>query len=193
MSTVKNITVEVIESRLPVMVDQAGLRPDSGGAGEYRGGLGSIRDYRFLAPFGALTILKKSATFGWGLKGGKPGPKNLTVLHPNTNYPEWQKHMDQDITIYADHDEAYENTDETKKYCGQFRGEFHAGDMIRYLADGGGGYGEPFHRPAEKVREDVIDGLVSRKAAETDYGVILSEELDINWSETNRLRGISAQ
>jgi hypothetical protein len=56
-----------------------------------------------------------------------------------------------------------------------FRGEFHAGDIISYLADGGGGYGQPFLRDPEKVREDVLDGYVSREAAR-DYGVILTDD-----------------
>ena len=39
-----------------------------------------MRDYRFLAPFGALTIVKKTRTPGWGIDGGLPGPKNVSIL-----------------------------------------------------------------------------------------------------------------
>jgi N-methylhydantoinase B len=70
-----------------------------------------------------------------------------------------------------------------------YRGEFGAGDEILYLADGGGGYGPPFERAPERVREDVIDGYVSRDAARTSYGVALTDDLDIDEAETARLRG----
>src|SRR5690606_20099931 len=146
MSTVKNVPVEVIESRLPVMVDRACLRQDSGGAGRWRGGLGSIRDYRFLAPFGALNIVKKTRTPGWGIAGGKPGPMNVGILIANTERPDWKEHWQQDIIVYANNDELWGNTDPARCYCGMFRGEFGPGDVISYLADGGGGYGNPSER-----------------------------------------------
>jgi N-methylhydantoinase B len=188
MCTVKNIPVEVIESRLPVIVERAGFRQDSGGPGQFRGGLGSVRDYRFLAPFGALTIVKKTRTLGWGLAGGKPGPKNLSIIIPDKNQPDWKAHFENDIIVYADNADLYPNKPDDQIYCGMFRGEFRAGDLISYLADGGGGYGDPLTRPAERVREDVIDGYVSREAAERDYGVVLSDELEINSESTSRLR-----
>lgn len=188
MCTVKNIPVEVVEARLPVMVDRAGLRQDSGGPGRFRGGLGSVRDYRFLAPFGALTILKKSRTPGWGLAGGKPGPLNLSILIPNTQRPDWREHFDRDIIAYADNAYLYDDKPADVIYCGMFRGEFGPGDVISYLADGGGGYGDPFTREPERVRDDVIDGYVSRAAAERDYGVVLTNTSEIDWELTKRAR-----
>ncbi|MCZ6586990.1 MAG: hydantoinase B/oxoprolinase family protein, partial [Alphaproteobacteria bacterium] len=61
-------------------------------------------------------------------------------------------------------------------------------DEILYLAAGGGGYGKPFERDPESVRDDVVDGYVSRAAALADYGVALTDELEIDWNETKRLR-----
>jgi N-methylhydantoinase B len=69
-----------------------------------------------------------------------------------------------------------------------FRGEFWPGDVISYLADGGGGYGDPFTREPERVRDDVIDGYVSRAAAEREYGVVLTDALEIDWQATERIR-----
>lgn len=188
MSTVKNIPIEVIESRLPVMVELAGLRQDSGGPGRYRGGLGSVRVYRFLAPFGALTIVKKTRSKGWGLAGGKPGPRNLSILVLDKSRPDWQEHLENDIVVYADNAHLYPDKPSDEIYCGMFRGEFHQGDLISYLADGGGGYGDPMTRPTEKVREDVIDGYVSRQSAEKDYGVVFNDELQIDENSTARIR-----
>lgn len=188
MCTVKNIPVEVVETRLPVMVDRAGLRVDSGGPGRYRGGMGSVRDYRFLGPFGALTIVKKSRTPSWGADGGKSGLKNLSILIPETGKPDWKKRWDRDITIYADNAHLYDGKPDDQTYCGMFRGEFSAGDVISYLAGGGGGYGDPYLRDAEQVRADVIDGYVSREAAEEDYGVVLSDDYEVDREATKRLR-----
>lgn len=188
MSTVKNVPVEVIESRLPVMVDRACLRQDSGGAGKWRGGLGTIRDYRFLAPFGALNIVKKTRTPGWGIAGGKPGPMNVGILIANTERPDWREHWQRDILVYAKNDHIWGNSDPARCYCGMFRGEFGPGDVISYLADGGGGYEDPFKRDPYLVREDVLDGYVSREAARKAYGVVLTASLEIDERATRELR-----
>ncbi len=193
MCTVKNIPVEVIESRLPVMVEQACLRVDSGGPGKFRGGLGSLRDYRFLDTFGALTIVKKTRTPGWGVAGGLPGPKNLGILKPNKNRKNWRKHWKEDIIVYSDNRYLYDVSNSDDIYCGMFRGEFHEGDVISWLADGGGGYGPPHERDPLKVQEDVINGYVSVHAAREIYGISLSENFEINWSETNALRTLRAK
>jgi N-methylhydantoinase B len=189
MCTLKNVPVEVLETRIPVMVTESGLRQDSGGAGRNRGGLGTVRNFRFLDGFGALTIVKKSKTPGWGLQGGEAGPMNVGILKPNTDDPDWEARWARDIVIYSDNDDVWNNDDPTQKHVGMYRGEFGAGDEILYLADGGGGYGPPFERAPERVREDVIDGYVSRDAARTSYGVALTDDLDIDEAETARLRG----
>lgn len=190
MCTVKNIPVEIVESRLPVMVDRAGFRQDSSGPGRFRGGLGSIRDYRFLEPFGALTIVKKSRTPGWGIAGGRPGPKNVSILKPDTRTPGWEAAWRRDVIVYADNGHLYEDKPAHHVYCGMFRGEFHAGDVISYLADGGGGYGDPFLRDPERVRNDVIDGYVSREAAQRDFGVVLNDRLEVDEAATRARRGV---
>ena len=48
---------------------------------------------------------------------------------------------------------------------------------MRIITPGGGGWGSPLDRPAEQVRDDVLDGFVSRESAELDYGVMLSDDL----------------
>lgn len=186
--TLKNVPVEVLESRLPVMVTRSGLRQDSGGPGRNRGGLGTVRNFHFLDSFGALTILKKSKTPGWGLEGGEPGPKNVAILKPNTDDPDWKERWQRDVIVYSDNDAVWGNTDPARKHAGMYRGEFGPGDEILYLAAGGGGYGKPFERDPESVRDDVVDGYVSRAAALADYGVALTDELEIDWDETKRLR-----
>jgi len=143
---VKNLPIEVLESKAPVRFDRLELRQDSGGPGKKRGGLGIRRDYRFTHPCGALSIIQKTKTDNWGLEGGKPGARNAVVLRPGTDREEW---------------------------TGMMRGRFEPGDVVSNRSGGGGGYGDPFGRDPEDVREDVLDGYVSREAARRDYGVVL--------------------
>jgi N-methylhydantoinase B len=63
-----------------------------------------------------------------------------------------------------------------------------AGERLRVSMPGGGGYGDPHKRPAAKVAEDVVLGLVSREAARELYGVALTSDGKIDEAETARLR-----
>jgi N-methylhydantoinase B/oxoprolinase/acetone carboxylase alpha subunit len=74
-------------------------------------------------------------------------------------------------------------------YCGIFRGEFGPGDVISYLADGGGGCGDPFTRDAERVRNDVIDGY-EPCSCRTRVRVVLTDKQKIDQSATQRLRSM---
>src|SRR5262249_34834720 len=125
---------------------------------------------------------------GWGLEGGKSGPLNLSILIPNTDEPGWKERWRHDIIPYSDNSSLYDGKPEDHVYCGMFRGEFHSGDVISYLASGGGGFGDPFTRDAERVRDDVIDGYISREAAEREYGVVLGDDDAIDVEATRRLR-----
>jgi N-methylhydantoinase B len=62
------------------------------------------------------------------------------------------------------------------------------GDVLRLATSGGGGWGHPFDRPLERVRRDVVGGVVSVEAARTDYGVVLDAEGTIDAAATQALR-----
>jgi hypothetical protein len=62
-----------------------------------------------------------------------------------------------------------------------------AGDVLRVLTGGGGGYGDPCERPPEAVLSDVLDGKVSCQAARESYGVVIDAET-IDEAQTRRLR-----
>ena len=67
------------------------------------------------------------------------------------------------------------------------------GEWVLGLESGGGGYGSPLERDPEAVRADVMEGWVSREAAERDYGVIFDGELDdeslaVNAEQTRKRR-----
>lgn len=146
---VKNIPIEVFETKAPITFDRLELRQDSGGPGERRGGLGLQRDFRFTDACGALSIIQKTKTEGWGLEGGRPGAKNAVVLHAGTDRETW---------------------------TGMMRDQFAAGEGISNRTGGGGGWGDAFRRDAEAVRQDVLDGYVSVEGARRDYGVVLDDE-----------------
>jgi len=160
-STVRNSPVEVAESKAPVRIRELRLREDSGGPGRHRGGLGVVHTYQFTHPGEALATVKKTKTEGWGLDGGEPGPTNTVVWYPNSD------------------DEEQTGTE---------RKELDAGDAVGYRSGGGGGYGDPHERPPKTVREDVVDGYVSRDQAREAYGVVVTDEEIIDWDATRDLR-----
>jgi N-methylhydantoinase B len=164
-SMVKNLPVEISEMKAPVLFDRLELRQDSGGPGKYRGGLGIQRDFRFTHPIGVLTVVQKTKTDGWGLAVGKPGARNAVVLNPGTD---------------------------KEKRAGQMRGTFQAGDVLSNRSGGGGGFGNPFERDPERVRQDVLDGYVSREAAQEEYGVAITADNQIDGEKTRALRSESA-
>jgi N-methylhydantoinase B len=65
------------------------------------------------------------------------------------------------------------------------------GDVMRLATSGGGGWGHPFDRPLERVRRDVLGGVVSVEAARTDYGVVIDAAGTIDASATRALRATS--
>ena len=68
------------------------------------------------------------------------------------------------------------------------------GDRIRFVLSGGGGYGPPLDRDPERVREDVLAGLVSIEKAHEDYGVVIdSVTMQIDIAETQAERARRAQ
>jgi N-methylhydantoinase B len=62
------------------------------------------------------------------------------------------------------------------------------GDVVRLFTSGGGGWGDPLDRPAERVRRDVAGGFVSRESAREDYGVILDAQGTVDTTATEVLR-----
>lgn len=160
-SRVKNIPTEVFEHKVPMIVEGYAMRQDSGGPGEYRGGLGAKREYRFTAPVGALTVCKNTKTERWGIDEGEAGAKHDLVW-----YPESEKELHE----------------------GTHRDEFEAGEKILIKAGGGGGYGDPYDRDPAAVRRDVKNGYVSREAAREAYGVAITENGEIDHEETESLR-----
>ena len=158
----KDIPVEIFESKYPLRIRSYGIRKDSGGPGEYRGGNGTYREYEVRADSDLFLWFERSKTTAWGLFGGASGlPPSVTVAVPG-----------EDIANYL-------------KINGV---PVKQGTVIYSLTGGGGGYGEAFKRDPEAVRQDVIDGFVSIEHARAAYGVSISSTYQIDQTETKLLR-----
>jgi N-methylhydantoinase B len=140
------IPVEACETRYGVLVDQYALDIVDGGAGEYRGGRGLVRDYRITSEWAGVT-----ATFGrhkflpWGMNGGQDGSRN---------YVEFI------------HDDGRR---EILGKCARYM--LKRGEVARLHTATGGGYGPPSRRPREKVLQDLKEGYITPEQAAQDYGV----------------------
>jgi N-methylhydantoinase B len=144
----RNNPVEVLEVKSPMLIERYGLRPDSGGPGRHRGGLGISRVYRFLEPASAITLVKKTKTRPWGMEGGADGESCHVILRPGT---------DREAVVGG----VYES--------------MAAGEVLVNNSGGGGGWGPAFERDPQAVLHDVREGYVSLAAARRDYGVVIDE------------------
>ncbi|MFO7943134.1 MAG: hydantoinase B/oxoprolinase family protein [Anaerolineales bacterium] len=80
MTNTRNTPVEAIEHTLPVQILRYELRERSGGAGQYRGGKGIKRVYKFLAPANVTINSDRRKNPPYGLQGGKPGQTGINRL-----------------------------------------------------------------------------------------------------------------
>ena len=158
----RNNPVEVLETKSPMFIESYGYRPDTGGAGRHRGGVGVSRAYRFTAPSTGICLVYKTKTKPWSIAGGTPGANNEIVLNPGT---------DREVTQGG----SYNLLD--------------AGEVLVNNTGGGGGYGDPFDREPDRVAHDVRNGFVSVHAAARDYGVAVDPiTFGVDQTETRRLR-----
>jgi N-methylhydantoinase B len=74
------------------------------------------------------------------------------------------------------------------KIGSKFTRQVNKGDTITLITSGGGGWGNPLDRDPEKVRWDVIEGLVSKERAQSEYGVVLNDQGEIDWNVTKEIR-----
>lgn len=154
----KNLPVEVSERLGPVLVERLEFVTDSGGAGKFRGACGLRKDIRFLGAENRVTPLSDRNKFApHGVFGGRPGACGEIVLNPDRD--------PQRLHPKAVHD-------------------VECGDVVRFQVSGAGGYGEPAARPPEAVREDVLDGYVSREAALEEYDVVIAGDGSVDAEAT---------
>lgn len=143
-------SVEIIESEFPVRLTRFALEVDSGGAGQFRGGLAFGRDYQILGDGSRLSLRSsKHEIAPRGTAGGHDGGAGDCRIVSADGSERCISAMQADIPL-------------------------RRGDRIVFRTPGAGGLGPPMHRAPEAVLEDVLDGYVSRGSAAHDYGVVLA-------------------
>jgi N-methylhydantoinase B len=171
-SGVAGVPAEVVETLSPLVQRRRELRADSGGAGEFRGGLGQATAWsrRGEGSWSVSAMIDRTQHAAQGLAGGLPGAPGAFQLADGRPLPP------KTVVWFAPRDE------------------------VQLYLPGGGGYGDPLTRPAERVLQDVVDGYVSIEAAEREYGVAvrflgepgqlvrLPEHYAIDWEASHQLR-----
>ncbi len=150
----KNTPVEVNEVEAGIRVYRYGLKCNSGGPGQNRGGLGTDFIFQALAPNTKITARNRDRTrfSGWGIEHGQAGGASIFIRNPG---------KENEVNL--------KNTDIVS---------LDPGDIIHVTCGGGGGWGNPLSRSPEKVLLDVKRGWVSLENAKKDYGVLIYEKTD---------------
>ena len=160
----RNNPIEDLESHLPLRINRYELRTDACAAGQWRGGLGSIREFTYLADGGASIEGEGHAYKPWGFAGGADGDTaSLTLRKADGTERAMPSKM------------PYEAA--------------HKGDTFLVVGPAGGGYGNPQKRDPERVLADVLDGFVSIDEARDRYGVSIGEDMTVDRAATAALRG----
>jgi N-methylhydantoinase B len=161
----RNIPVEVSETDSPVRIERIEFVQDTSGAGRYRGASAVRKDVRFLGRRNLATPVGDRHVFApHGIQGGLEGALGLIVRDPDGKA---EKLHSKGVQLVE------------------------PGVVIRFQVSGAGGYGPPLERDAAAVLRDVRDGYVSREAAARDYGVVVTQEDDVDVAATTVLRSDS--
>lgn len=142
----RNIPVETLEHRVPVLIRRLELGCDSGGAGKFRGGQNVVKEYEMLSDMTVTLHFDRSVTPQWGLFGGESGAAPKVTVHDQAHPEGFVVRKVEQLPL--------------KK-----------GDRFIAETGGGGGYGPPRERAREHVLADIANGAVSVAAAQQRYGV----------------------
>lgn len=158
-----NYPAEVIEREYPLRIEEYGFLADSGGPGQFRGGLALVRRYRFLEESGTFQIRSDRSRFAaYGLAGGGPGHLSRNILNPGPH----QRVLPPKTTL-----------------------EVTRGDELLHELAGAGGWGNPLERDPQAVLTDVRNDKVTIDHARSAYGVVLDAGgTTVDEMETTRLR-----
>lgn len=141
-----NTPIEILEGDTPLIVERREFLMDSGGAGKFRGGLGTRTVFRIPddehAPQTPVSLGIQSGRFRLppeGLAGGQAGSRAKFLINGEQGNP-------------------YGLT------------KLHPGDLVVMESSGGGGYGSPSERDRDALTEDLRAGWVSDEKAKSEYG-----------------------
>ncbi|HEY6631384.1 MAG TPA: hydantoinase B/oxoprolinase family protein [Rhizobiaceae bacterium] len=145
----RNLPAEFSETRYPIMVEQLALKQDSGGAGFRRGGFGYDKKIRALDECRLISNADRSILGCYGVNGGKIGQNYQVSVIAEDGVEKTYPGMSDTVVVKP-------------------------GNSVRVVTTGGGGWGDPLAREADKVVYDLQCGLVSEDSARNDYGVAVA-------------------
>lgn len=143
--SLKDMPIEVLETKFPVRIHKYRYRTDSCGHGEFRGGVGVEREFELLSDAVVTTWFERSETPAWGLSGGAPATGPDVIIDVGT--PD-ERHVLKGSNMPV-----------------------KAGAVIRTFTGGGGGFGDPGDRSRAAVEADVEAGVISVETAREVYGI----------------------
>ena len=149
------------------MFTQWALRPDSGGPGQHRGGLGAIYEVEALADGGAEVFLlgERGKYPPFGVNGGGKAALNRFIY--DTDSGEASPPLVSKVTDI----------------------KIRQGKRVRLETPGGGGFGDAAKRDPARVARDVRLGYVSREMALAQYKVALRADGSVDAEATAKARG----
>ena len=163
LNNMRNHPLELVESQSSVLVEEYDIRPDSGGPGQWRGGVGQSMTARVLCDGGIVLArgLDRMRFAPWGVHGGQPGARlEVTLNRGRANERRLGKIHELRVL---------------------------KGDIVTISLPGGGGFGDPMRRDPASVLADVERGFVSIVGARRDYGVVIGES-GLDHAATTALR-----
>lgn len=153
ISTATIPPLEILEAAYPVRFTQWALRPDSGGPGRMRGGLGAVYEIELLE--------RQADVFLFGERGKYPPPGVVGGHAATTN------------RFVFEQADGEHSPPMVSKMIGI---HITQGQRLRLETPGGGGYGDPMSRDPEAVARDVRLGFVSPRNAMVEYGVVIGKD-----------------
>jgi len=148
MANTRNVPCEEIELHYPLRVERYELRDQAPGPGRYRGGVGHVRQMRFLTDGYFSCNGDRILEPPFGIFGGGDGAGARLTANPGTDREEeWPS-----------------------KVSGR---KVQAGDVVRVMGPSSAGYGDPFERDPELVLADWLDEIITAEQAELQYGVAI--------------------
>ncbi|GAA2591579.1 hydantoinase B/oxoprolinase family protein [Dactylosporangium fulvum] len=139
----RDYPIEIIESEYPLVCDTVALIPDSGGAGKFRGGLGSVHQFTFTAETVLSGFADRHEIQPYGLAGGHAGMGSRYRLR-RAGTDKWL--------------EFDEFAQSSSKWSGVIA---YPGDSLEVINGGGGGFGDPAERDPDLLARDLREGLIT--------------------------------
>lgn len=141
--SLKDLPIEMLETRYPFRINEYSIRPNSGGPGQWRGGNGVVREYEFLADCVVGLWFERSKTPAWGLFGGSSAQGPMVVINPG-------------------------KSDEVRTLKANAR-PIKVGDIVRLAVGGGGGFGDVSKRSRDDITDDIVNGFITEDFAKSHY------------------------